>query len=159
MSQFEFQAMLKRPEGTGTWTYLDIPIDMVKVFGSRGRIKIKGTINGCPFQSSALPHGDGTHYLVVNSAIRNALGVKQGTEVKVVLEADTGTRTVAIPADLQRALNKNKTARVSFEVLSYSRKKEYVEWIESAKKQETRARRIEQVPTMLADGTSPKSRR
>ncbi len=159
MNRYEFQAVLKRPEGVGTWTYLVIPVDMIKAFGSKGRIKIKGTINGCPFQSSALPRGDGTHYLVVNGAIRNMLGVAQGAEVKVVLEADTGTRTVTIPSDLQRALSKNKVARNSFEALSYSRKKEYIEWIEGAKKQETRARRIEQVPSMLVEGTSPKSRR
>src|SRR5512142_2077019 len=97
VNRYEFKAVLKRPEGVGTWTYVDIPVDMIKAFGSKGRISIKGTINGCPFQSSALPHGDGTHYLVVNSSIRNALGVSQGAEVKVVLEADTGTRMVSIP--------------------------------------------------------------
>ncbi len=159
MDQFEFQAVLKRPEGVGTWTYLDIPIDMARAFGSKGRIKIRGTINGCPFRSSALPHGDGTHYLVVNSAIRNALGVAQGAKVKVVLEADTGDRTVTIPPDLKRALSKGKSARAAFDALSYSRKKEFVEWIESAKRDETRVRRVTLALDMLLEGTTPKSRR
>lgn len=159
MDKIEFRAVLKRPEGVGTWTYLDIPVDMVKLFGNKGRITIKGTINGCLFRSSALPHGDGRHYLVVNSAIRNALGVRQGAEVKVVLEADAGVRTVSVPEDLRRALIKNKTAAQVFQGLSYSHQKEFVEWIEGAKKPETRSRRIDQVPAMLAEGTTPKSRK
>lgn len=158
MDRYEFSAVLKRPEGVGTWTYLDIPIDLVKALGSKGRISIKGTINRCPFRSSALPRGDGTHYLVVNSSIRNALGVEKGALVHVTLEVDTGKRTVVLPLDLRRALAKSKSTRTVFEALSYSHQKEFVDWIESAKKPETRERRIEQVPAMLTEKQMPKSR-
>ena len=81
MTSYNFNAILRRPEGVGTWTYLDIPVDVSATFGVKGQVKVKGTINGQPFRSSALPHGDGTHYLVVGQPIRNALVVTQGDTV------------------------------------------------------------------------------
>ena len=60
MASYNFKAILKRPDGVGTWTYLDILVDVSATFGAKGQVKVKGTINGQPFRSSALPHGDGT---------------------------------------------------------------------------------------------------
>lgn len=158
MADHEFEAVLQRPEGVGTWTILDIPFSLAEAFGSKGQVRLKGTINGYPFRSSAMPHGDGTHYLVVNRAIRDAIGTGPGDRVLVVMEPDTGERTLTIPEDLQRALAQDETARAAFEALSYSHKKEYVEWIEGAKKEETRQRRIAQALEMLPKGSTPKSR-
>jgi len=57
MPGYSFEAILIRPEGVGTWTYLNIPMEISVTFGSKGQVKVKGTINGYPFQSTALPHG------------------------------------------------------------------------------------------------------
>ena len=89
-----------------------------------------------------MPHGDGKHFLVVNKEIRTAIGKEAGEKVRVRLERDTAPRLVEVPRDFQRALNKHKPARTAFDRLSYSHRKEYVVWIEGAKKAETKNRRI-----------------
>ena len=154
MGLYEFEAELKRPEGVGTWTYLDIPFDIAVEFGSKGQVKVKGTINGQHFRSLAMPHGDGTHYMVVNKSLREAIGAKQGNIVKVVMEADKEVRKVAVPADLADALEANPGAKVVFERYSYSHQKEYIKWVEDAKKIETRQRRISKVIEMLSQDKS-----
>src|SRR4051794_17368734 len=83
-----FEATLVRPEGVGTWTYLVIPRDLEALYGVRGQIKVRGTINGQPFRSSAMPRGDGAHYLVVNTSIREQIGATPGDSVMVTLERD-----------------------------------------------------------------------
>ncbi len=159
MAKHKFKAVLKRPEGVGTWTYLDIPFSVVDAFGCKGQAKVKGTINGCPFRSSALPHGDGTHYVVVKKEIRDAIGATQGSTVAVLLEEDTAVRTVTVPADLKRTLTKNKRALEAFQALSFSHQKEFVDWIEGAKQAVTRETRIAKAMTLLHEGLTPKSRR
>ena len=83
--------------------------------------------------------------MALNREVREEAGVAAGDRVKVTMEVDTAPRTVAIPADLNKELSKSTTARVRFDKLSYTHRKEYVQWIESAKRPETRVRRIKQV--------------
>ena len=157
MAKFEFDASLVRPEGVGTWTYLDIPLEITQELGAKGQIKVVGSINGHPFRTSARPHGDGSHYVVVNKSIRDAIQATQGDVVHVVMERDTTPRTVDVPDDFAKAMEANQQLIKSFESLSYSHKKEFVDWIQSAKKLETRERRIAKSLEMLVEGTSPKS--
>ena len=159
MAKFEFDAPLARPKGVGTWTYLDIPADITQELGTRGQVKVVGSMNGYPFRSSARPHGDGSHYIVVNRSIRDAIQATPGDMVHVVMERDTAPRTVAVPVDFAEAWETNQQLRKSFESLSYSHRKEFVDWIESAKKVETRESRITRSLEMLLEGTSLKGPR
>jgi uncharacterized protein YdeI (YjbR/CyaY-like superfamily) len=68
------------------------------------------------------------------------------------MEMDTAPRTVAVPADLKKALARNARAKAAFEKLSYSAKKEMVDWIKQAKRTETRAARVAKAVPMLAAG-------
>jgi hypothetical protein len=67
---FNFSSRLIKPEGTGTWTYAPVPPEVELRLGERGLIKVKGTVNGIPIQSSLMPQGDGSHYIVINKSIR-----------------------------------------------------------------------------------------
>ncbi|MGC2300569.1 MAG: YdeI/OmpD-associated family protein [Acidobacteriaceae bacterium] len=133
----------------GAWTHLPIPFSVEEIFGAKGRVAVRGTINAIPFRSSIMPRGDGTHYMAVNQTIRAAAGAGIGDMVKVVMEPDTAKRTVTVPPYLKKALaaaSQNNT----FAALSYSHRKELVDWIAQAKKLETRASRIEKCIAMLA---------
>ena len=111
---------------------------------------MKGTINGLAFRNTALPMGDGTHYLVVGKEIRDQIHATQGDIVSVFLELDLEERQVLIPDDLAKALDDNPQVKSTFEKLSYSHQKEYVDWIQGAKKAETRQSRIEKAILRLA---------
>ena len=127
MPEYHFNAKLKRPEGVGTWTYLDIPVEVMANFGKKGQVMVSGSINGHPFRSSAMPHGDGRHYLVVNKSIRDAIGAIEGDLVGVVLQQDQEERKVILPDDLKAALQANPQAGLIFEKLPHSHQKQYVE--------------------------------
>ncbi|MBB6669816.1 YdeI/OmpD-associated family protein [Cohnella nanjingensis] len=148
----EFEGKLVRPPGVGTWTYVDVPFDVEEAFGAKGQARVRGTVNGAGFRSSLLPHGNGRHYLVVGGALREEAGVSEaGDAVRVALEPDTEERTVEAPADLLAALAESPEAMSYFDSLAYSYRKEYVSWIESAKREETRRLRIAAAAARLAE--------
>ncbi len=152
MPSHEFEAVLERPDVTGAWTFLRVPFDVQEVFGSRARVAVKGSVNGVAVRSSLLPQGDGAHILVVNKSVRDQAGADAGDFVSVTLERDAEPRTVDTPPDLASALADAGVDSSAFEGMSYSHKKEYVDWIESARRPETRARRISKAVSMIGEG-------
>lgn len=147
-----FQARLERPAGVGTWSYVRIPFSVQETFGAKGRVPVKGTVNGAPFRSSLMPQGDGSHFLVVNKTLQKAANATQGDVIPVVVERDTAPRILEVPEDLSQALNARSEASECFARMPYSHQKEYVEWISSAKRPETRIRRIEHAVMMISEG-------
>ena len=151
MGRKEFKAKLDRFEGVGTWTYVEIPFDVEKAFGRGGQLRIKAKINGVPFRSSLMPNGDGSHFLVVNKSVRDKAKIKMGDRVAVVIEPDAAARVIEAPPDLAKALSRNKTAKSAWDAFAYSHKKAYVDWVTSAKRDETRKRRIDKAVAMMAE--------
>jgi hypothetical protein len=147
---FSFSSRLVKPEGTGTWTYAPVPPEVELLLGERGLIKVKGTVNGVPVQSSLMPQGDGSHYIVINKSIREKAGVKAGDPVKLELELDATERQIEIPDDLKQLLDKNPPASLAFNALSYSHRKEYVDYINAAKRADTHSRRLEKILPMIS---------
>ncbi|MEP7291850.1 MAG: YdeI/OmpD-associated family protein [Chloroflexota bacterium] len=131
-----------------------VPFDVRTVFGLRTQIKVRGTIDGVPYRGSIAPYGS-KHYLSVNRTMRNAIHKGKGEMIQVVMELDTEPRMVELPEDLLWALDANDKAKAIFDKFGYSYRKEFVSWIESARKAETRARRIQEaIQQMVAEKQS-----
>ena len=145
-----FRVLVEREEGSEVCG-INVPFDVEKTFGTRGRVPVRGTLNGAPFRGSLFPMG-GCHFMVVNRHLRAAAGVSGGETVPVQMERDTEERVITPPADLARALKANKEAQAIWDKLSYTHRREHVEHLEDAKKPETRRRRLEKAIALLAAG-------
>jgi hypothetical protein len=151
----KFEAALVGRGPGGAWTYLQIPFSVTEVSGRKGQVPVRATINGFTFRNSLMPR-KGVHILGVGKDILAGAGAATGDTVQVELAFDDTPRTVEVPADLEAALAEAPAQAQSFAALSYSHKKEFVDWIESAKRPETRLNRIEKAVAMVATRKTPK---
>jgi|ERR1700679_1274398 Domain of unknown function (DUF1905)/Bacteriocin-protection, YdeI or OmpD-Associated len=148
----EFVGQLVSRGPGGAWTFLPIPFSVEKEFGKKTRVPVSGTINGFSFQNSLMPEGDGTHSMMVSKELQAGSHAKAGDKVKVSLQIDETERVVEVPRELQDAFEADARAAAAFEVLAYSHRKEYAEWISTAKKPETKVARVAKAIALLKSG-------
>ncbi len=150
---YQFESQLKKGINSQGWTYVDIPSSVSNKLKKKGRIKVVGTIGRENFRTSILPKGDGSHYLFVSLPLQT--GKMDGDNVLVRLMEDTKPRTVDVPKDIIDAFSVSPEALAIFTQFSYSHKKELTDWINDAKKAETRERRIVKLVLMLENYRKP----
>jgi hypothetical protein len=148
----KFEAVLSSDPGGGGGTFISIPGDVAAQLGLRGMPNIQAVIAGAPYRGSLRPMGDGTYGLGVLKSIQAGAGVGAGDRITVLLELDNAPRTVEVPPDLVRVLAKDKRAAAAWEKLSFTNKKELAGSLESAKKPETRERRLNGAVAKLRAG-------
>ena len=138
-------------QGDRTATGIRVPDEVIAALGPGRRPPARVTVNGYTYRTTVASM-KGAFMFSVSADVRKNAGVSGGDEVDVDIELDNEPREVAVPADLQAALGADPEAGAFFDSLSYSHKSAYVLWIDSAKKDETRQRRIPEAVGMLKEG-------
>jgi uncharacterized protein YdeI (YjbR/CyaY-like superfamily) len=144
-----FSATLERIPSIGNLVLIRIPFDVSKVWGTRGRVSVKGEINGFAFRAAVFPVREGFHCLSVNKRLRTGASATLGDTVHFRLEPDTIKRVATVPIELQRILNEDRSFHRWFNQLTFSMRSWICYWIVSVKSPEARVRRAEQVAEQL----------
>ena len=144
-----FTAVIQNAGGGGA--FVEVPFDVEAVFGSK-KPRVKATIDGVPYRGLLTRMGTDYHVLIILKGIREQIGKTFGDEVTITVEPDTEPRVVEVPKDMLKELKKDKEAKAFFDKLSYTHQREYVMWINEAKREETRQNRILKAIEMLKQG-------
>jgi hypothetical protein len=115
------------------------------------RFPVIATVNGYTWRTSVARMG-GEFLVGLNKEVRTGAGVQAGDTVSLELKLDSEPRTVEVPAALAEALDADPEAKATFEGLAFTHRKEFARWIEEAKREETRARRVTQALDMIRTG-------
>ncbi len=135
----------------GGSAFVEVPFDVEKAFGAK-KPKVKATFNGVPYRGILARMGTDYHILIILKSIREQIGKTFGDKVKITVELDSEPRMIEVSKDLMKELKQHKEAKAFFDKLSYSHKREYVTWINEAKRDETRQNRIVKMIEMLKKG-------
>jgi bacteriocin resistance YdeI/OmpD-like protein/uncharacterized protein DUF1905 len=147
-----FSVELERVQKTATM--FRVPFDLEEAFG-RARPPVKVTIRSHTWRTTPGVYG-GVGHIVVSRAVKAATGVDAGDRVRVTMELDTEPRTVEVPRDLRAALDREPESARAFDRMSFTHRREYVEWVEEAKRPETRARRVAGTVERVREGRAPR---
>jgi hypothetical protein len=134
-----------------TATGIQVPDDVVSALAAGKRPAVQVTVGGHTYRTTIASMG-GRFLVPLSSENRTAAGVAAGDEVEVDVALDTAPREIMVPADLARALTEDDRAQRAFDALAYTHRKEWVRWIEEAKKAETRSSRVAKAVSALSEG-------
>ena len=143
-----FRTKLASVNEAGTMTFIAVPEKVMRGFDGRRRVRVVATIDGHTYRTTICDTGNGPS-IPVRRSVREAAGIAAGQRVTVTLISDVEERTVAVPPFLTKMLT--KTERTAFDSMSYTHRKEYVDWIVAAKRPETRDRRVEKTREKLRE--------
>ncbi|CAN5410621.1 hypothetical protein BH10ACT10_BH10ACT10_14500 [soil metagenome] len=137
--------------GGKTATGIEVPADVVEALGSGRRPAVVVTVAGHSYRTTVGSMG-GRFLVPLSAENRTAAGVAAGDTVSVDIAPDAAPREVTVPDDLRAALADHPEAVAHFEGLAASHRKEWVRWIEEAKRPETRATRVAKTVAGLREG-------
>lgn len=137
---FEFDCEIKQLEGKIKWSVMYFPYPAIEHFGTKGNIPVCITVDGHKFDHTLLPSKNG-HYLVYNEFIKNAVGKQIGDTVHITLEKDTKERKYVVPTHIEKELQEKGVLEYFLKQPDYL-KREQVNYIEIAKKEETKVSRL-----------------
>lgn len=154
-ARIRFNARLLRPKAPAkgvSWTFLVLPRAASAKLPTRGMTAVEGLINGKPFRAVLEPDGNRGHWLKVTRQLREAAGVEAGDDVLLEIAPAAKEPEPRVPADLRKALAAAPKARALWSEITPVARRDWIRWITSARRPETRTRRIHGACDMLAGG-------
>lgn len=149
-------ARLQRPAApkNASWCFLVLPAEASAKLPTRGMVAVEGRFQGQPLRATLEPDGRASHWLKVPRALRDAAGVAVGDRVSLEFAPSTEVPEPTLPADLRRTLAAAgaEVARQKWAALTPAARRDWIQWITSARKPETRERRLASTCDMLVKG-------
>jgi len=156
VSPIRFRATLSRPVASAksvSWTFLTLPKEASSKLASRGQVTVEGTLEGAAFRATLDPDGKGGHWLKVDRKLRVAAGAEVGDIVTLEIAPVAKEPEPKVPTDLRKALAAApKKAREVWSDITPAARRDFIHWITTPKRPETRVKRITTACDMLAKG-------
>lgn len=147
-----FDAVIEQ-HGNMNAGYVVFPYNVLELYGVKGQVKVKALIDGkVTYRGSLAKMATPCHVLGITQAIRKELGKELGDTIHIVLEQDLVPREVILPEEVIALFSKHPKAKAFFDTLSYTDRKEYIVWITSAKREETKNNRLNLLIEKLENG-------
>lgn len=154
--KIQFAAKLRRPGGAdkgADWLFLHLPKAASIKLPSRGMVSVSGMLNGEGFEATLSPDGSGGHWLKVDKKLQRAAGVDPDDSVTVEVVPALREPEAEVPPDLKKALTASSArVREAWKDITAAARRDFIHWIVSPKRLETRIKRIETACDMLAKG-------
>lgn len=151
MSMQHFETIIKKSGGR---TFIEIPFNPNDVWGEKSRHYITGAVNSCRVRG-ALGLDGRIYFLSLGATWRRDNGLDAGAKVDVTLSPE-GPQAESMSLDIAKALESNPQAQAFFQSLATFYRNNYIKWIESAKRPETRSKRIDEMIELLKAGQKEK---
>ena len=154
VASVSFKAILQRPAQpkNAGWRFLVLPKPASAKLPTRSMVTVDGTLEGAAFTATLEPDGTGSHWLKVEKKLRDAAGVDAGDTVQLEITPVEKEPEPKVPADLKQALAANDAARATWKDITAVARRDWIHWITSGKKAETRIKRIDVAIDKLACG-------
>ena len=137
-----FSAVLEKMEGRFAWTYVEFPHYVEQLFGIRGTVRIKGTINGVPMDRALLPTKSGSHVIVFGVDLSRKAKVKAGDRARFEVWLNRKPDELQLPEELQETLDFFPDFKAGWERMRPGMKRSMLIWINSGNTMPTRAKRV-----------------
>ena len=149
-----FQAKLHRPASpkNATWTFLVLPKAASAKLPTRAMTSVEGSLAGAAFKATLEPDGNGSHWLKVQNALREAAGVEAGDTVELEIRASEDQLESPVPADLRAALKAHPGAKLTWDATTTVARRDWIAWMTSGKQAATREKRLKAMMDMLEHG-------
>ena len=155
-SKIRFTVKLFRPKATAkvvSWTFLTLPNDASAKLPSRGMVSVEGTLDGFPFRATLEPDGQGGHWLNVDRKMRETAGAEAGDLVTLEMAPAAVEPEPEMPDDLRKALAAaSQNASDTWSDITRLARRDWIHWITSGKRAETRAKRTDVAISKLSSG-------
>ncbi|MEO8314288.1 MAG: YdeI/OmpD-associated family protein [Pseudomonadota bacterium] len=152
--KIRFKARLQQPEtpAKGMSAFLVLPTSASVKLPTRSALTVEGTLNGQAFRAVLQPDGKKSHWLSVDKALLKAAAAGMNPEVTLEMSPSDKEIETPVPPDLRKALSAAPEAKALWSEITPIARRDWIQWIASAKQAETRARRINSACDMLAGG-------
>ncbi|RYG26265.1 DUF1905 domain-containing protein [bacterium] len=147
-----FEAKLLRPVEGGGWTFLRLPQEASDRLPSRSQVSVEGILNNFAFQATLQPDGQGGHWLKIDPSLSQGAKAQAGDVVALKLSPTTVEPEPEVPDDLQKALSETPAALAVWKDITPLARRDWIQWMTSGKKAETRGLRLEKMMDMLTKG-------
>ena len=154
MGGIRFKAKLLRPTtpSDAAWAFAVLPKPASNKLPTRAMVSVEGTLAGYPLHATLMPDGQGSHWLRIEAPLLQASGVVIGDTIAFQLAPVAVEPEPRVPSDLQQALADHPSAHTTWDDITPLARRDWIFWIASAKKAETRSKRIHTACNMLASG-------